>query len=141
MIKFKKLDSEAVLPVRKTELSAGFDICALKRCVVKPGDAFWVHTGIACAIPVGYVGRIESRSSVARKYRCHTVAGTIDADYRGEVVVGIENRGSEPMIISAGQAIAQMLVVAVMLDSEEVEDLDETDRGSGGFGSTNGLAT
>jgi dUTP pyrophosphatase len=96
-----------------------------------------VKTGLAFAIPSGYVGLIWDRSGLAAKHGLHKLAGVIDAGYRGEVGVVLINHGSESFTVEKGMRVAQMLIQSVeRVSLTEVEDLDETKRGEGGFGST-----
>ncbi len=141
----QKLDPKAVLPQYATAGAAGMDLCA---CLDAPmtlkgrgGD--WncalVPTGLAMAIPEGYVGLIFARSGLASK---HGVApancvGVIDCDYRGEVKVALTNHGGEDYVIQPGERIAQMVIVPFVQPTlTETAALPETDRGAGGFGST-----
>jgi dUTP pyrophosphatase len=108
---------------------------------VPGGKATLVPTGLAFALPPGSVGIIKSRSSLAAKHDVEAGAGVIDADYRGEVSVLLRNFGDQPLAIAAGQRIAQLVVfpLAPLLDTpaeETLEQLGETQRGAGGFGST-----
>ncbi len=131
---FKKLHENAVIPKRATAWSAGFDLCATDP-VYLHGDRVLVGTGIAAAIPPGHVGLIRSRSSLATKHGVEVAAGVIDADFRGEIKVCLISPGG-PWSCKPGDRIAQLLIMPVVLDSEEVDDLDATERGTGGFGST-----
>ena len=130
---------EFPLPAYATEASAGLDLRASESCVIAPGARALVPTGIRLAIPCGYEAQIRPRSGLALK---HGVAlpnspGTIDADYRGEVKVILINLGDEPFVIEPGDRIAQMVFAPVTRVAWcEVETLDATERGEGGFGST-----
>lgn len=130
---------EFPLPAYATEASAGLDLRASESCVIAPGARALVPTGIRLAIPCGYEAQIRPRSSLALK---HGVAlpnspGTIDADYRGEVKVILINLGDEPFVVEPGDRIAQMVFAPVTRVAWcEVETLDATERGEGGFGST-----
>ncbi len=118
---------------------AGYDIRSKEELVVRPGEQVLVSTGLYVEIPLGYVGIIKDRSSVARA-GMRTAAGVIDASYRGEVRVLMENRGLEPFTIHINDRIVQMLVLPVYSDvAQQVDTLDalsSTGRGAGGFGST-----
>jgi dUTP pyrophosphatase len=120
------------------EGDAGFDLRAAISLSISPGEQTLVPTGLFCAIPVGWVGIIKDRSSVALR-GIHTHAGVIDASYRGEVKIVIVNRSGEPFLVEAGTKIAQMVVVPHLGDGVEVsslEELGQSIRGCGGFGST-----
>jgi dUTP pyrophosphatase len=129
------------LPRLMSEWAAGADICAAVDAplVLAPGERILVPTAFAMALPPGYEAQIRPRSGLAAKHGI-TVAnapGTIDADYRGEVKVILVNLGQEDFAINRGERIAQMVVAAVTsFEIEEVECLDATERGAGGFGHT-----
>ena len=129
------------LPVYKTSGSAGCDVCAYltEDVVLKKGMRKLIPTGIFMEIPSGYEVQIRPRSGLAAKngITCLNTPGTIDSDYRGEVKVILINLGSEDFVISDGDRIAQMVVAPVTQGVfENAEFLDETERGSGGFGHT-----
>ena len=138
-IKLKKLDDRAIIPTRGTSASAGMDLYALEGVTVESGETVLVHTGIALAIPEGYAGFIYARSGIATKRGLAPAnkVGVVDADYRGEIMVALHNHGTASQTVDAGERVAQ-LVVAPFLSVElvPVEELDETERASGGFGST-----
>ena len=137
----RRVRPEAVLPVRATPGSAGLDLsaCISEPITLDPGCRKLIPTGLAAAIPQGAAGMIYARSSLGTK---HGIAlsngvGVIDNDYRGEIQVGLCNFSSEPYTISPGERIAQLVLHPVLLlPVEEVDTLDETERGAGGFGST-----
>lgn len=133
-VRFKKLSPEAIVPTRKTSESAGFDLHSLVDMYIPPGEIRRVPTGIATAIPAGYVGFVKPRSSVF--FSGGDSDGTIDSDYRGEVMMQIRNVTRGNLRIEKGGRYAQMVVVPFLGDSVEVEELDITERGTGGFGST-----
>jgi len=141
-ITVKRLDPQMPLPRYAHEGDAGLDLASAARVTLEPGDRAAVPTGLAVAIPVGWVGLVHPRSGLARRQGL-TVAnapGTIDAGYRGEVQVLLINLGNEPVALQRGDRIAQLLLQRVgRAEIAEVEDLDDTVRGDGGFGST-GLA-
>lgn len=117
---------------------AGFDLRAGEELLVAPGEQVLVPTGLRLAIPLGWVGIVKDRSSMALK-RIYTHAGVIDAGYRGEVKIVLSNHGVEPYPIEVGSKIAQLVIVPTLTTLVQVKDpggLGETDRGSGGFGST-----
>jgi len=133
------------LPAYETAQAAGMDLRAAvpqdEPLVLRPGSRFAVPTGLAFALPAGFEGQVRPRSGLAFKsgVTCLNTPGTVDADYRGEVKVILINHGEEDVTIRRGDRIAQ-LVVAPVVQAQwvEVESLDETARGAGGFGSTGG---
>jgi dUTP pyrophosphatase len=137
----KRLHADAVLPVYKHPGDAGMDLSAVEAVTVAPGEIVAVPTGLAFAIPDGYVGLVHPRSGLAsRGLTVANAPGTIDTGYRGEVKVLLINLGTEPFAIEKGDRIAQMVIQQVAhLPLVERANLDATRRGSGGFGST-GLA-
>ena len=127
------------LPAYASDGAAGMDVVAAESLTIRPGTRHAVATGFAMAIPAGYEVQVRPRSGLALKHgiTCLNTPGTIDSDYRGEVGVILVNLGQEPFVIRRGERIAQMVVAAVAQASiAEVESLDETARGAGGFGST-----
>jgi len=138
-IRIKKLNSEAVIPSYQTKGSAGFDLHSIEDKVIEPGHREMVGTGLAFSIEHGYEVQIRPRSGLGFKHGVTVIntPGTIDSDYRGEIKVVLVNLGHEPFVIKKGERIAQAVVKEVVLaDFLEVDELDETSRGSGGFGST-----
>ncbi len=133
----KKLDPAATLPTYAHEGDAGADLFALEEVVVAPGERVSIRTGVAFAIPQGFVGLIWDKSGLSHKHGLKTFGGVIDAGYRGEVMVGTMNLGSEPYTLAAGHKVAQLLLQEVTSATVvEVDELDDTARGAGGFGST-----
>jgi dUTP pyrophosphatase len=131
------------LPAYETAQAAGMDLRAAvpedEPLVLKPGARFPVPTGLAFALPPGFEGQVRPRSGLAFKQgiTCLNSPGTVDADYRGEVKVILINLGPEDVTIRRGDRIAQLIVAPVVQAAwQEVESLDETARGAGGFGST-----
>jgi len=127
------------LPAYATAGAAGMDVVAAEELVLAPGARHAVATGFAMAIPVGFEVQVRPRSGLALKHgiTCLNTPGTIDSDYRGEVKVILANLGDAPFPIARGDRIAQLVPAPVQhADLEEVASLDETARGSGGFGST-----
>jgi len=131
------------LPAYETAQSAGMDLRAAvpmdAPVTLAPGDRALIPTGLQIALEAGYEAQVRPRSGLALKYgvTCLNSPGTIDADYRGEVGVILINHGREPFVVARGERIAQMVVAAVVQAAPvEVEALDETARGAGGFGST-----
>lgn len=127
------------LPSYATEHAAGLDVVAAESLTLAPGQRHAVGTGFAIAIPHGYEVQVRPRSGLALKYgiTCLNTPGTIDSDYRGEVKVILANLGSEAFEIVRGERIAQLVPAPVLLAHfHEVDELEETARGAGGFGST-----
>ena len=127
------------LPAYATAHAAGMDVVAAEELTLAPGGRHAVATGFAIAIPEGYEVQVRPRSGLALKHgiTCLNTPGTIDADYRGEVKIILANLGNEPFEIRRGERIAQLVPAAVtQAVFAEVEELDETVRGAGGFGST-----
>lgn len=134
----KRLRPGAAVPTYATPGAAGLDLvaCLDSRLLVEPGQTVLVPTGLAVAIPPGYVGLVRDRSSVALA-GLHTVAGVIDSDYRGEVMIAVHNAGAAQFTIRPGDRVAQMpLLECAQAAVSEVEELPPTERGAGGFGST-----
>ena len=140
-IAVKKLDERAVLPTYGSEFSAGADLYAVADgdIVFAPGETKFVKTGLAMEIPVGYAGFIYARSGLACKRGLAPAnkVGVVDSDYRGEVMVALHNHSDKEQVVAPGERIAQ-LVVAPFLKATftQAEELNETLRGEGGFGST-----
>lgn len=133
----KKLISEAKLPLRAHADDAGLDLYSVEDCILEPGERRAIKTGVAMAIPVGYVGLIWDKSGVAAKGGVKTMGGVIDASYRGEVQVILSNLSDEAYKIEKGAKISQILIQKVELTEVcEVAELDATIRGEDGFGST-----
>ena len=131
------------LPAYATEDAAGMDVLAAEDVTLAPGARHAVSTGLAMAIPRGYEIQVRPRSGLALKHGISlpNTPGTIDADYRGEVKIILINLGTEPFEIGRGDRIAQLVLAPVTRATwAEVEKLDDTARGSGGFGSTGGHA-
>jgi len=135
-LKVKKIHPEAKLPVYGHPGDAGFDLFACVDLALGPGEVKAVPTGLKMAIPRGFVGLIWDKSGISLK-GVHKLAGVVDAGYRGEVQVVMINLGREAYAIKAGMKIAQMLIQPVQdVGIRETDDLDDTSRGEGGFGST-----
>lgn len=141
-LKIKKLKENARIPARVTSGSAGMDLyaCIEEPVTVNPGEKAVIPTGIAIALPSPELGAfIFARSGLAIKHGIGLLnaVGVIDSDYRGEICVGLINQLSEPYTIAPDERIAQMIIMPVsLIPVEEAEELDETERGAGGFGST-----
>ena len=140
----KRIDSkhkDLPLPTRMTEHAAGFDLAAAveQPTQMEPGEIKLIACGFAMAVPEGYEAQVRPRSGLASKFGITMVnaPGTIDADYRGEVKVPLINLGKQSFTIERGMRIAQMLILPVpKVNLIEVDELDETARGKGGFGHT-----
>jgi dUTP pyrophosphatase len=137
----KKQRPDAILPRYMTAQAAGLDLSAAldEPITIAPGERVAVSTGLAFALPPGYEGQLRPRSGLAREHGVTLVnsPGTLDADFRGTVMVLVINHGDAAVQIAPGQRIAQ-LVIAPVVQAElvEVDDLSATERGTGGFGST-----
>lgn len=143
-IALRKMTESAQIPVRGSLQAAGYDLFAdlSESVTILPQETKMVGTGIACAIPEGYFGGIYARSGLSAKegLRPANCTGVVDSDYRGEIKVALHNDSKESRTILPGQKIAQMVVQAFLpVEFEAVEDLDATERGGGGFGSTGKL--
>lgn len=138
MIKFKKLHDEAMIPTRATDGSAGFDLYALDACYIGPGEWKKIKTGVSLNVGRGNVGLVCPRSGLAAKHGVTVLnaPGIIDEDYRGEVCVLLHNASAFDFHIEPGMRITQLVIVQCITDAVEVGELDETVRGSDGFGST-----
>ena len=141
-IKIKKLDENAIIPSYESEFAAGADLysCVSGEPVkILPGQTELIHTGVAMAIPVGYVGLVYARSGLATKFGLAPAnkVGVIDCDYRGEILVSLYNQSNEIREVGNHERIAQIVITPYELCSfKEVELLNATRRGEGGFGST-----
>ncbi len=141
-LRIKKLHPAAILPTYGSAGAAGADLYALPEgdpIVIAPGETAFIHTGLAMAIPEGYVGLNFARSGLASKRGLAPAnkVGVIDSDYRGELMVALHNHGTVPQTIEPGERVAQFLIMPVITARfMEVDTLDETERGAGGFGST-----
>ena len=140
-VKIKKLNENAILPKYGTEFSAGADLyaCEGKDLTVLPRHTVFVHTGVAIEIPDGLVGLIYARSGLASKRSLAPAnkVGVIDCDYRGEIIVSLHNHSDVPQTVADKERIAQLVLTpCFQADFVEVESLEQTERGSGGFGST-----
>jgi dUTP pyrophosphatase len=138
-MKVKKLHANARIPKYQTEGAACFDLHTIEACVIAPGRATTLRTGLAFEVPKGRAMMVYSRSSHGFKHgvRLANCVGVIDSDYRGEVLVRLTNDDSEYVNIYPGDRVAQaMLIQAQQCKLEEVDTLSDTARGTGGFGST-----
>ncbi len=136
-IRVKKLHPEAKIPSFAHPGDAGMDLYSVAELILKPGERASVPTGIAMALPDGYVALVWDKSGVSHKFGVKVLGGVIDAGYRGEYLIGLVNLGQENFEIKVGQKIAQLLIQKVEHPTvEEVVELDDTSRGDGRFGST-----
>jgi dUTP pyrophosphatase len=138
-VQIKKLNEDAIIPQYAHKTDAGCDVYAVEETVIKPHTTVLVKTGIAVAIPGGYEIQVRPRSGLSLKtnLRVANAPGTIDSDYRGEVCVIMSNIGNLTETIKKGDKIAQLIIAPVpMIEWNEVDELDDTERGEGGFGST-----
>ena len=137
----KKLNEKATVPTYGSAFAAGADLyaCEENAVTVEAGETKLIHTGIAMAIPEGYVGLVYARSGLASKRGLAPAnkVGVIDSDYRGEVMVALHNHGSVPQTVESGERIAQIVFTPyVAAEFNVTDELDDTERGAGGFGST-----
>ncbi len=140
-VKWKRLRPGAVAPRYMSPGAAGLDLASAADAEIRlePGARVGVPTGLAIALPMGFEAQVRPRSGLAIRHGVTVVnaPGTIDSDYRGEIVVLLVNLGQEAFVIRMGDRVAQLVVAPVVrADLDEVTELDETTRGAGGFGST-----
>ncbi|OGZ04432.1 MAG: deoxyuridine 5'-triphosphate nucleotidohydrolase [Candidatus Lloydbacteria bacterium RIFCSPHIGHO2_01_FULL_41_20] len=137
ILKLKKLKSDAKLPSYAHPGDAGMDIYSCEERTLLPQEQALISTGIAMEIPDGYVGLVWDKSGLSTKHGLKTLAGVIDAGYRGEISIAMANVGNDSYTFKKGEKIAQMLIQKVEhAEFWEVDKLSETSRGTGGFGST-----
>lgn len=137
LIQIKKLNEDAIIPTKANKTDAGYDLYSTEDYDIPRECKKGIKTGISMAIPEGYVGLIWPRSGLAAKYAIDTLAGVIDSGYRGEVIVLLQNHGPSNIHISKGDRVAQILFQSIaQLPLLEVENLEESDRGKNGFGSS-----
>lgn len=141
VIRVKKLNEKAILPTYGSAEAAGADLyaCLDAPVTVQPGETAWIPTGIALEVPKGCAGLVYARSGlgVKRGLAPANKVGVIDSDYRGQIHVVLLNHGKTEQTIQHGERIAQFLITPVLTPTyEEAEELSDTDRGAGGFGST-----
>ena len=140
-VRFKKVNDLAKIPTRGSKFSAGYDLYAAtdEDIQIPPHSTVKIGTGLAMELPVGWFGAIFARSGIATKrgLRPANCVGVVDADFRNEVLVALHNDTSETMTVQAGERIAQLVILPYQdIDFKEVNELHDTDRGMGGFGST-----
>lgn len=138
LVKFKLLNDKAKAPTKAHPHDAGFDVYAAQAGTVPPNRGYMdFKTGIAMQAPTGYYGKFASKSGMAINYDVVCFHGTIDNNYRGEMVVRLYNMGSYPYRVNIGDKIAQLVLIPYLTETGiVVDELDETDRGANGFGST-----
>ena len=137
VLNFKRLDDQAMLPTRGSAESAGLDLYSIEVLTIEPKQRVLARTGLAVAIPPAHYGRIAPRSGLALRTGLDVLSGVIDSDYRGEIGCLLYNTGDETINLPAQSKICQ-LIIEKIITPEPVwaSEIDETDRGSGGFGST-----
>ena len=138
-LKFKKLHSFAIIPEYKTKGSSGFDFHVLYPVMILPGESDLLSSGLAIEIPLGFEMQVRPRSGLSIKFKNYlaNTPGTVDSDYRGEIKFPIVNNTQEIITFQRGDRILQGIIAPVyQFEIEEVKTLSETDRGTGGFGST-----
>lgn len=140
-VKVKKLHPSAILPTYESANAAGADLhaCIDEAVTIQPGETVFIPTGLSMEIPVGCAGFIYARSGLSCKKGLAPAnkVGVIDSDYRGEFIVALHNHGNEPQTVSPGDRVAQLLIAPVLTPGFfEVDELSNTQRSAGGFGST-----
>lgn len=142
IVKFKLHTPEAYKPSKAHQDDAGFDVFSAQAGTIEPRKWLEFRTGVSMQLPKGYYGKFASRSGLMFKYDIHAFHGTIDNGYRGEMVVRLFNYGNEPFRVNVGDRIAQLVILPyAQIDGEIVDNLDDTERGTNGFGSTGGVAS
>ncbi len=140
-VHIKKLNEKAVIPTRGSEYAAGYDLyaCINEDVTIAPHETVKIGTGLSIAVPNGYFGAIFARSGLAAKsgLRPANCVGVADSDYRGEYIVALHNDSDQVRTVSCGDRIAQLVILPFLaVEFVEAQELDETERGTGGFGST-----
>lgn len=140
-VNIKKLNDNAIIPTYGSEYAAGADLyaCLDSTITIEPGETYMVPTGLAMELPTGYAGLIYARSGLASKKGLAPAnkVGVVDSDYRGQVMVALHNHSKVAASIEHGERIAQLVVTPYIVSNFiQVSELDETERGAGGFGST-----
>lgn len=136
-LRFKQLDPRAILPTRGSQHSAGLDFYSIEDLNIAPLSRVRARTGLSVAIPEGFYGRVAPRSGLAANQGLDVLSGVIDADYRGEVICLLYNTGDQAIVLPAGSKICQMIIEQIITPTPAWEEnLEETARGAGGFGST-----
>lgn len=135
-IKIKKLNPEAKLPTYAHAGDVGLDLCALEEITIQPGEHARFWNGFALEFPEGFAAIVKDKSSIS-KARLHTMGGVFDAGYRGEYNVHLVNLSDKPYTVEKGQKVAQLVIFPVAIaELEEVQELSDSSRGEGRFGST-----
>lgn len=133
----KRLTKSAILPTRGSAQAAGLDLYSAEDVIIPPRMRAVVKTGLSMAIPEGFYGRVAPRSGLSVNFGVDVGAGVVDSDYRGEVCVLLFNFGEQDFHVNAGNRIAQLILEKIAIpEVVETEELDDTVRGAGGFGST-----
>ena len=140
-VNIKKLNDNAIIPTYGTEYAAGADLyaCMDEAVTINPGETSFIKTGLAMEVPVGYAGLIYARSGLACKKGLAPAnkVGVIDSDYRGEIMVALHNHSNEAVVVESGERIAQLVITPYIVAAfNQVDELEDTVRGDGGFGST-----
>ena len=141
VLNFKRLDPRATLPTRGSYASAGLDLYSIEYISIAPKQRILARTGLAVAVPEGFYGRVAPRSGLAVRNGLDVLAGVIDSDYRGEVCCALLNTGDETIELQQGSRLCQLIIEQIITPTPEwADELDETTRGDGGFGSTGVLS-
>ena len=145
-MRIKKLNDNAILPTLGSPFAAGYDLYSIDTVTISPQETVLIHTGLAIEIPEGFWGGIYARSGLASKKDLAPAnkVGVIDSDYRGEIMVALHNHGKQPQTVMTGDRIAQLIFhqhLSLVADEngeiwQVVDELSDTTRGEGGFGST-----
>ncbi len=136
-LNFKRLDPRATLPTRGSRAAAGLDLYSIEALSLEPGHRAIARTGLAVAIPEGFYGRLAPRSGLATKQGLDVLAGVIDADYRGEIGCLLHNTGGERIELPENSKICQLIIEKIVTPQAAwADELGDTERGGGGFGST-----
>lgn len=137
LLNFKKLDLRATLPTRGSRAAAGLDLYSIEVVSLQPGQRVIARTGLAVAIPEGFYGRLAPRSGLAAKKGLDVLAGVVDADYRGEIGCVLHNTGEEKIELLEKSKICQLIIERIVTPQAVwADELGDTARGPGGFGST-----
>jgi dUTP pyrophosphatase len=136
-LKVKKLTEDAIIPKYATKDDAGMDLFAIENIELEPMQRAQIGTGIAIEIPEGHVGLIWDKSGLSHKFGIKTLGGVVDSGYRGEIKIGVINLGKEKYVFEKGHKVAQMIIqIKETPEILEVKELNNSERGEGGFGST-----
>ncbi len=140
-VNIKKLDDKAIIPTYGSEYAAGADLyaCLDETVTIEAGETVFIKTGVAMEVPIGFAGLVYARSGLASKKGLAPAnkVGVVDSDYRGEIMVALHNHSKVSAIVEPGERIAQMVITPFLTAQYiQVDELQETERGEGGFGST-----